>query len=348
MLEVIQSIPEQIHKQLDYFQEQESALAELSTKRIHIIASGTSYNAAFTAKIHGFKHLNLDISLYYPNFFNNNTPLDQIKKEAIYIFISQGGKTKAVLESLEKVKQAGASCISLTEDEGSPIAKASDFHLKIGGEKEPFIFRTSGFSLTTVTLYMLFISLAKNNQTITAEEQTAYFEELLQVEKEMPSVINQAVNWYEEHLAALLSCQQLFFAGGSELWPVAQEADIKFMEMLPLVTRSFEIEELIHGPQNCFTSDIGFFLLAENKEDLVKARGINQFLAEQVKSTAFLITREGKEANEYSIESKATFFYPLLYMTFFQVISYSLAVSKNRDLKVRLNATIDMYFEKMV
>lgn len=47
------------------------------------------------------------------------------------------------------------------------------------------------------------------------------------------------------------------------MWAVAQKAVIKLMEMIPLITNSLEIEELINGLQNCFHSKIGFFLLAD-------------------------------------------------------------------------------------
>lgn len=348
MLEVIRDIPNQMERQVGYFSKEELGVQGLDTNKINIIASGTSYNAAFTAQIFGWKNLNLDVKLYYPNFFNTNIIEENIDKDSIYIFISQSGKTKAVLDSLEKVKETGALCLSLTEEEDGPIAKSADISLRIGSEKEPFLFRTSGFTLTTVTLYMIFIELAAKNHTITSTRKRRYISEFSQLGSDMSLVVDEAIAWYENHKKELLNCENLFFAGGSELWPVAQEADIKFMEMIPLVTNSFEIEELIHGPQNSFTREIGFFLLADNESDLIKAREIVAFLKEELNSFAVVITRNSEETQECSIDSKIETFYPLLYITFLQVISYLLSSHKGRDLKVRKNAGIDKYFNKAI
>ncbi len=120
------------------------------------------------------------------------------------------------------------------------------------------------------------------------------------------------------------------------------------MEMVPIITNSFEIEELIHGPQNCFTEDMGFFLLAEEQEDYEKAVKINSFLHKEVHAYSQIISRNRTDDSVVTLETAAETFYPLIYMTFFQVISYLLATDKGRDLSEKIYPQIEKYINKTV
>lgn len=101
------------------------------------------------------------------------------------------------------------------------------------------------------------------------------------------------------------------------------------MEMLPVFTNSFELEELIHGPQNSFNQNIGYFILSRSNEDREKARSIAAFIEKEI-SSCYLIGDYDEASFNVSPESK--YFSNLEYITYFQVLAYMLSTDRGRDL----------------
>ncbi len=110
MIEVINRIPTQLQK-IGQNKEglklklKEFLKADSEIRRIVIIASGTSYNAAFTTK-HFAENINqVPVDIIYPNMFVHYYNHSLLDEKNLYIFISQGGKTKLVYEALQIVKK---------------------------------------------------------------------------------------------------------------------------------------------------------------------------------------------------------------------------------------------------
>lgn len=348
MLDTIKSIPEKIQERLTNVNTFSGKLKGIKTEKVTIIASGTSYNAAFTAKSFIEEKLGIGVELSYPNFFYHHFIKESLSSDEVYLFISQGGTTKSVLESIDLINKLGGTTISITENLDNPISEAAKINYDMGSGKEPYIFRTAGYTLTTVTLYLIFMEISNQNKKLSNDTIKKYHLELAEVAKDIEDTISFSQKWYRQNKKLLFNCEAFFFAGGGALWPIAQESDIKFMEMVPIITNSFEIEELIHGPQNCFTEDMGFFLLAENQEDYDKAVKINSFIQSEVNAYSQLISRNHTNDSVVNLVSTAETFYPLVYMTFFQVISYLLATDKGRDLSKKIYPQIEKYINKTV
>lgn len=348
MLEVIQNIPNQILKRLQASDEFSQKLTGVTQDKVLIVASGTSYNAAFTVKDFTEKKLGLPVTIDYPNHFYHHFNESLYDERTLYVFVSQGGTTKTVLETIEKVNNLGGVTVSLTESLATPIAQAAKISFEIGSEKEPFIFRTAGYSLTAVTLYLTLLAVALEKGNITKTEWADFYNELVGLKKDLPEVMTLAEEWYQKHQDILLSRKALFFAGGGSLWPIAQEADIKFMEMIPIFTNSFEIEEIIHGPQNCFNDSMGFFFLAENKMDEEKAVSIDAFIKKEVGAFSQILTTTKTDSEMLYIASKSSNFHSLVFMTFFQVVGFKLATDSGRNLTQKMYPQIDHYINKTV
>ncbi|MHC5250527.1 SIS domain-containing protein [Enterococcus sp. LJL90] len=345
MLDTIESIPKLIEKKFNNLDEIKFVINQLNKeKKVKVIASGTSYNSAFTVKTFSESYLSIPFEVIYPNYFIENFTESEFESDAIYIYISQGGKTKSVMDAIDIIHKCGGRTLSLTERGDSIIGQHSTFNLEIGSEKEPFIYRTSGYTLTTLTLYLFLIEFATNLSHISFIQRDSLMDDLNKLPQEIDSIIEFSKKQYHLFRTDLIKSKALFFAGGSSLWAVAQEADIKFMEMVPLITNSFEIEELIHGPQNCFKKEIGFFFLANNLNDSKKAQQIDYFVRQEIGSFSKIISCfEGE--NTIKIGNKSHFD-TLLYATMFQIFSYELSQDHGRDLNQRIYPQIDHYITK--
>lgn len=347
MLDTIMSIPSLMEKKFEIKKSIKETAQSIKKTKVKIIASGSSYNAAFMVKNFSDEFLDMPVDIIYPNYFINHFTKGQYEDEALYLFISQGGGTKSVIDAIRMIHEVGGTTLSITEKSNSPIAKLSHFNLEIGSDNEPFIYRTSGVSLTTLTLYLFLIYLSENLTNITEEESLKYISDLEMYPEKVTSIIELALKEYEKYQGALSRSKAIFFAGGGSLWAVAQEADIKFMEMVPIISNSFEIEEIIHGPQNCFTNQISFFFLSNNKTDFEKAVKIDSFIKKEVGSFSKILAPYTYE-NVTKIGDENDLFDTLLYLSFFQVLSYKFSIYQNRDLSKKIYPTIDRYINKTV
>ncbi|WP_165769162.1 SIS domain-containing protein [Virgibacillus profundi] len=350
LMDTIERIPVQLKKIADTKENLKNNLgnileAHTELKRIVIVASGTSYNAAFTTKNFAENVNGSLVEVIYPNMFVQYYNHDLLSEENLYIFISQGGKTKLVYEALKLVNSKGFRTISLTETLDAPIAEEADISLEIGSENEAYIYRTLGYSATCATLYWLYISISKIYSKVSDNEIQEYVEDYNLMVDNLFTVKQNTLKWYKENKFQLMRKSNFIFSGTNDLWPVAQEADIKFMEMLPIFTNSFELEELIHGPQNAFDANIGYFILNRTNEDSVKAGNISDFINEEI-STCYLIGDNSK--SDFNIDSKSKHFSSLEYITFFQVLAYLLATDKGRDLTKGVYPQVANYINKSI
>ncbi|NVY96387.1 SIS domain-containing protein [Lactobacillus sp. DCY120] len=347
MLEVINSIPKLLKAQVAQAPALKAEFSDLKMTHVVMIASGSSYNAALGAKLFAEEKLNLNIELFYPNYFLHHVFPHRIQKDALYLFISQTGRTKTVLHIIEQLNQKAVPTAALTESLASPIAQAARYSFPIGSQNEPYLFRTSGYTLSLVTLYMLLLQLSVNNQQLTQPYQDYYLEELRIVGRRLPKVIRKSQRWYHQHRQTMQNSQAFIFAGGGELWATAQEAEIKFMEMVPIITNSYEIEELIHGPQNCFHAGMTFFLLSESWADVNKANKIQAFIESEITPNVFLLSRPIK-TNCLEPHFLGQNFTNLEYITFLQVLSYLTAQDHKRDLTKTMFPRLTKYLNKTV
>lgn len=350
MMKTIEKIPIQLNKILMNRDQmihstQEYLKTNHKIKKVAVVASGTSYNAAFTTKEFAEYLVNIPVELIYPNIFVNYLNRSLLNDETLYIFISQGGKTKLVYKALEIVQAKGLPNLSITESLDTPIALQADLALEMGSEDEPYLFRTLGYSATCATLYWIYISLAKLSGQLSHAKEQEFVEDFSAMIKNLPVIKQNTLHWYKQNKFTLMGKEHFVFTGTNDLWAVAQEADIKFMEMLPALTNSFELEELIHGPQNAFDQVTGYFILSRANEDVDKVKGIANFINEEV-TRCFVIGEEIIADTDLKMHSPSKYFSSLEYITVFQVLAYKLSTDKGRDLTTGIYPQISTYVEK--
>src|SRR5215203_714876 len=140
MQEEIREQPEVLGRILDEgWAEIRSAAHALRGGRLRfvmVVARGTSDNAALYAKYLFEVILGIPTALASPSTFTlyeSEMKLDDL----LVIGISQSGESKDVLETVRRSGELGASTLSVTNDEGSSMAAAAEFHfsLRAGEEK---------------------------------------------------------------------------------------------------------------------------------------------------------------------------------------------------------------------
>lgn len=320
----------------------DTLVSEHSYQRVVLIGSGSSYNGALAA-CPFFDHLGIEASVVFPNQIASYcTTFD---RNALYVSISQGGFTRLVYEATAKLRAAGCTVCSITADLDAPIARGADASIEMGCGDERFLYRTVGVCATIVSCWQLAISIAIANGTISESDAADADASLLAVIANMTVRVKQVMEWYDVHRFSLMRASYVICAGANDLWAVAREADIKVMEMVPMITRSFELEEVIHGPQNAFDGAGAYLIFARKGPDADKACAIAAFLSKEV-GFCSLVGNVGGGSSDFVFEEANPTFGLLEYLTFVQVIAYRLASDHGRDLERRINAGICEHISK--
>ena len=317
-------------------------LKEEKIEKIIFIASGSSYNSANATKFF-FEKLGFQVECIFPNIFVNYT--NNFDSKALYVAISQSGNTKLVYDALKIVKNLGYKNCSITSDLNSPIAKISDISLDMGCGYEEFLYRTLGYSSTVGTCYQLAFALKQIKNELKNEDLENYKYDFKNAINNLPNIKKITLNWYKNHKFSLMRKNQMMFTGTNDLWAVSNEADIKIMEMMPLITRSFELEEFIHGPQNAFDCTTAFFIFGRKGEDENKINSIAKFLKQEI-GFCCIIGNLAKDNRDLYFEPKSKHFSVLEYITVAQILAYKLASDNGRDLSRPINAKIKYYINK--
>lgn len=339
-LDSIESIPAILESMVRARSARMEALDDLAgghpCARVVLIGSGSSYNGALAA-CPFFDRLGVEAGVVFPNqIASYRATFDQ---NVLYVVISQGGSTRLVYEATAKLRAAGCTVCSITADLDAPIARGADMSIEMGCGDERFVYRTVGVCATIVSCWQLALSMAIANGTISESDAADADASLLAVIANMSTRVKQAMSWYDEHRFSLMRARYVMCAGADDLWAVAREADIKVMEMVPMITRSFELEEVIHGPQNAFDGAGAYLIFARKGPDADKARAIASFLSKEV-GFCSLVGNAGGSSKDFVFEEANAAFGSLEYLTFSQVVAYRLASDHGRDLTRRINAGI--------
>ena len=345
LLDCIKRIPSCLQNVADSYAERAKTLNDyLGNNKINevvIIASGSSMNATKVTKYFAENRCELNVKCFYPNEFLNYT--NYVNHNALYIVVSQGGSTKLVYECLNKVKENNLLHCTITEKIDSPIAKASDCAFEMGSVNEEYMYRTIGYSTTVVSTVLVELALAEINGVI--EKPELVIADLEAAINNLDTVREITEKWYTNNKFSLMKRNQTIFAGAECLYETANEADIKVMEMVPMLTRSFELEEFIHGPQNAFCDNMIFFIFSDKRKDAEKARHIAEFLKNEIGFCA-LIGDQKIDDRDLNFEFKSVDFTMLEAITTIQVIAFHLAEDHGRDLKRGVNVSINNYIKK--
>lgn len=347
LIDCIERIPETIENilrnQEENFRKINEYVKDSEIDEIVFIASGSSYNSAFAAKTFIEKITGIRVSLIYPNNFIQYTHI--YNKKALYILISQGGGTKLVYEAILKLKEMGLKTVSMTSDLESKISSISDFKLDMGCGYEEIIFRTLGYSSSLLNNFLLGLNIAYVTKKITKVELEKYLENIKMIPNNLVEINKITEKWYLNNRKELLENKKVVIIGADDLWAIAQEADIKIIETATYMTKSIELEEAIHGPQNGYTKDMNIFILIDKDKDFERANAIAKFCKNEV-GNCYLVGNYSIDDRDLYFESVGKDFKGLEYISPFQILCHLLVEDIGRDITKPIYTTLSKYISK--
>ena len=212
-----------------------------SIKKINIIASGSSYNAGLFGK---YFFENISKVPTNVQFASECLMSDVIifEKNALYVFLSQSGSSYDTLTVMQKIKEAGACALAITNNNESQMHNLADFAFYLDAGKEQAIAATKTFSATVVMLWLLALKIAQNKKyDVSSEIKNAN-----SIEVSLKEMFDNIQNL--DMAAKLISKQKSFsIAGAGANYPLACETALKIKETSYINTCAYPMGEYIHG-----------------------------------------------------------------------------------------------------
>ncbi|HEX7342367.1 MAG TPA: SIS domain-containing protein [Rhodanobacteraceae bacterium] len=172
---------------------------------------------------------------------------------ALYIVISQSGKSPDLIRNAEAARTAGAHVVALVNVEDSPLAAIADSVIPLRAGPETSVAATKSYLATLAAIVHLVARWTEHAP-------------LMHALHDMPEAMRRALaaDW-SPLVAGLRDAHDLFVLGRGFGFGAAQEMALKFKETSGLHAEAFSSAEVRHGPMAIVGKD--FPVLAVGQDD---------------------------------------------------------------------------------
>jgi glucoselysine-6-phosphate deglycase len=271
MEEVIERVPSQIRTFINN--------TSTSFKKIIMVGSGTSLNAAKATQYTMNKFNKAHVDVMSPFEFNHFYPIDKLNNETLVIGISQTSRSTATLKSLEMAKASEATTLLVTAEKDRVSAQVADFILDTCTGSEPVGPKSKGYTSTVATLLLLAASLGGQELDLT------------DIPRFMRKVLAVSLDHLNENVELLYSGKSFVILSYGTNMANAFEGGLKILETVRIPVEVYDVEEYMHGPYHCLNKDSHFIFLAPPGTGQQRMKKLIEFVHNHTKHT-LVITDE--------------------------------------------------------
>lgn len=305
-----------------------------SIRSVKILACGTSYYAALTAKywLESIAKIPADVEIASEYRYRSVIA----DPDQLVITISQSGETLDTMEALKYAKSLGhRHSLSICNVMESALPRESSLVLYTRAGAEIGVASTKAFTTQLVALFGLVVTLAKLRGLVSGEDEARYTEEL----RQLPGSVQHALN-LEPQIAAwaqqFAKKTSALFLGRGIHYPIALEGALKLKEITYIHAEAYPAGELKHGPLALVDENMPVVVIAPNDSllDKVKAnmqevgaRGGELFVFADLDSNfnateGVHVIRAPRHVGELS---------PVVHTVPVQLLSYHVALARGTD-----------------
>jgi glutamine---fructose-6-phosphate transaminase (isomerizing) len=239
------------------------------TQNVHIVACGTSYHAAATARYFIEQICKVPCAVDIASEYRYRNPL--VPNNSLFVTISQSGETADTLAALRLAKQSGyLSTLSICNVPESSLVRESELVMLTRAGPEIGVASTKAFTTQLAALGMLVVALARYNGS-DAERERSLVTRLIElpalIEKTLkldPVIHKLAERFADKHHA--------LFLGRGALYPIGLEGALKLKEISYIHAEGYPAGELKHGPLALVDADMPVITVAPNNDLLEKLK----------------------------------------------------------------------------
>ncbi len=237
---------------------------------ILILAAGTSYYAALTAKywLESIAKISCNVEIASEYRYRESVP----NKNQLIVTISQSGETLDTMEALKHAKSLGQTLtLAICNVQESAIPRASQlvFYTRAGAEIG--VASTKAFTTQLVALFTLAATLAKQRGVLSDASEHEYLAALRQLGGSVQHALNlepQISKWAKR----FADKQHALFLGRGIHYPIALEGALKLKEISYIHAEAYPAGELKHGPLALVDNNMPVVVIAPNDALLEKVK----------------------------------------------------------------------------
>ncbi len=221
-------------------------LADLHTvERILILACGTSWHAGFVASYLIEEYARIPVQVEISSEFRYKNAI--VAQNTLVIAISQSGETADTIAAVRELKRAkAAKILSISNVQGSTLARESDFTIFLHAGPEIGVCSTKAFTSQLVILSLFALQLARMRH-MNIEEGRQFLEALKKIPDQVSSILKQADS-IAQIAKKYAQYNNFFFLGRQYMYPTCLEGALKLKEISYINAVGYPAGEMKHGP----------------------------------------------------------------------------------------------------
>ncbi len=237
--------------------------------RIVMVACGTSYHAALTARYWLERYLQVSVEVDVASEYRYRNPV--IGPDTWLITLSQSGETADTLEALRLFKSNTPDNLALTlcNVPESSLARESDGTIPLLAGVEVGVASTKAYTAQLAVLALLVLKIAYECRVMSEADTKRHLAAMRQVVDGMHVLLGHA-----DQVQALTplfdDIHGALFLGRGPCFPLALEGALKLKEISYLHAEGYAAGEMKHGPIALIDSRLPVVVLAARKYHLQK------------------------------------------------------------------------------
>jgi glutamine---fructose-6-phosphate transaminase (isomerizing) len=303
-----------------------------NTRKVKLIACGTSYHAAMVAR-YWFENFGIGCDVEIASEYINRNHV--VEAGTLFVTISQSGETLDTMSALELAKTLGYSnTLSICNVPESSLVRASDLAMMTHAGPEIGVASTKAFTTQLAVLLMLGLCLRRRTQP--DADEAAIVREL----RELPAHIERALELEPEivEIAKRFSDKQhALFLGRGDQFPIALEGALKLKEISYIHAEAYAAGELKHGPLALVDENMPVVAVAPNNNLIEKLKGnIQEVSARGGQLVIFADPASGilddDNITTLKVAPVDNCIAPIIYTIPLQLLAYHVALLKGTDI----------------
>ena len=302
-------------------------------RRIIICACGTSWHAGLIGKYIIEEFCKIPVEVEYSSEFRYRNPV--LFDDDVVIAISQSGETADTLAAIQLAKSKGALLYGICNVVGSSIPRATDSGSYIHAGPEIGVASTKAFTAQVSTLILMALAIAKEKNTISKEYLAQIVNELWQIPEKIERILktNNRTKLYSQ---IFTYAKNFIYLGRGYNYPVALEGALKLKEISYIHAEGYPAAEMKHGPIALIDEEMPVIVIAPKAANYDKVVSNIQEIKARKGKIISIVTEgdtEVKALSDFSfvIPDTEDCLTPLLTVIPLQLISYHIAIAKNRN-----------------
>jgi len=307
----------------------------LMPERIVMVACGTSYHTALTARYWLERYLQVSVEVDVASEYRYRNPV--IGSNTWLITLSQSGETADTLEALRLFRRRTPEnfTLAICNVATSSLVRESHGSIELRAGPEIGVASTKAYTAQLTVLALFSMKLAMRAGVMNADEWSKHYQALLSVPAGL-QILLKAAKDVEALTPMFMDVHGALFLGRGPSYPLALEGALKLKEISYLHAEGYPAGEMKHGPIALIDEQLPVIIIAPKQYHLGKVIS-NLYEVKARGAKVILLTDADRSVYPEQLDALITlpegdfFTAPILAAIPLQLLAYYVARAKGTD-----------------